>query len=69
MASEESLEESKKKVYRKEQALKRTAESLEDDEEIELPRKRYYRQRAHSNPFSDHELIYPAKPEDITHCI
>lgn len=65
MASEESLEESKKKVYRKEQALKRTAEGLEDDEEIELPRKRYYRQRAHSNPFSDHELIYPAKPEDM----
>lgn len=23
----------------------------------ELPRKKFYRQRAHANPFSDHQLI------------
>lgn len=24
---------------------------------IKLPQKRYFRQRAHSNPFSDHDLV------------
>ncbi|POR34262.1 tRNA (guanine-N(7)-)-methyltransferase [Tolypocladium paradoxum] len=28
-----------------------------------LPRKRFYRQRAHANPFSDHTLVYPESPE------
>ncbi|CAI2165623.1 16784_t:CDS:2 [Funneliformis geosporum] len=27
-----------------------------------LPQKRYFRQRAHSNPFSDHYLEYPVSP-------
>ena len=27
-----------------------------------LPQKKYYRQRAHANPFSDHQLCYPASP-------
>ncbi|KAI7853578.1 guanine-N(7)--methyltransferase-like protein [Circinella umbellata] len=34
-------------------------------EEAKLPQKRYYRQRAHANPFSDHQLDYPVKPEDM----
>ncbi|KAK9246459.1 putative methyltransferase-domain-containing protein [Lipomyces tetrasporus] len=29
---------------------------------IKLPKKKYYRQRAHSNPFSDHLLEYPISP-------
>ncbi|KAK3316106.1 putative methyltransferase-domain-containing protein [Apodospora peruviana] len=29
----------------------------------ELPRKKFYRQRAHANPFSDHKLIYPPNPD------
>jgi hypothetical protein len=28
----------------------------EDKPEAELPQKKYYRQRAHANPFSDHDL-------------
>jgi len=24
---------------------------------VKLPRKRFFRQRAHANPFSDHDLI------------
>ncbi|KAM3522816.1 hypothetical protein MY4038_008456 [Beauveria bassiana] len=32
---------------------------------VELPRKRFYRQRAHANPFSDHALEYPASPADM----
>ncbi|KAK4105209.1 hypothetical protein N658DRAFT_462215 [Parathielavia hyrcaniae] len=31
----------------------------------ELPRKKFYRQRAHANPFSDHQLIYPPHPDQM----
>ncbi|XP_017095106.2 tRNA (guanine-N(7)-)-methyltransferase [Drosophila bipectinata] len=30
-----------------------------------LPQKRFYRQRAHSNPIADHSFDYPARPEDV----
>ncbi|KAG0140176.1 hypothetical protein CROQUDRAFT_53681 [Cronartium quercuum f. sp. fusiforme G11] len=30
-----------------------------------MPRKRFYRQRAHANPFSDHNLEYPISPEKM----
>lgn len=30
---------------------------------LKLPRKRFFRQRAHCNPFSDHDLVYPVSPE------
>ncbi|KAI0297287.1 putative methyltransferase-domain-containing protein [Multifurca ochricompacta] len=30
-----------------------------------LPQKRHYRQRAHANPFSDHNLDYPVSPDDV----
>ncbi|KAL8650277.1 MAG: hypothetical protein Q9226_005212 [Calogaya cf. arnoldii] len=33
------------------------------DGSAELPKKKFYRQRAHANPFSDHQLTYPASPE------
>ncbi|XP_074917097.1 tRNA (guanine-N(7)-)-methyltransferase isoform X2 [Chelonoidis abingdonii] len=29
------------------------------------PQKRFYRQRAHSNPLADHTLCYPTKPEEM----
>ncbi|KAI0407216.1 putative methyltransferase [Xylaria palmicola] len=29
----------------------------------ELPRKKFYRQRAHANVFSDHNLVYPKSPD------
>ncbi|XP_053949865.1 tRNA (guanine-N(7)-)-methyltransferase [Anastrepha ludens] len=32
---------------------------------ISLPQKRYYRQRAHSNPIADHCFDYPAHPNDV----
>jgi len=32
---------------------------------MNLPKKRFYRQRAHCNPWSDHSLDYPLKPEDM----
>ncbi|RSL84468.1 hypothetical protein CEP51_003883 [Fusarium floridanum] len=31
----------------------------------QLPRKKFYRQRAHANPFSDHMLEYPTSPDDM----
>jgi len=30
-----------------------------------LPQKKHYRQRAHANPFSDHQLMYPPCPQDM----
>ncbi|KFD48995.1 hypothetical protein M514_10147 [Trichuris suis] len=30
-----------------------------------LPQKKHYRQRAHSNPMSDHILDFPARPDDF----
>ena len=30
-----------------------------------LPQKKYYRQRAHSNPMSDHSFDYPTTPEEM----
>ncbi|EJS44452.1 trm8p [Saccharomyces arboricola H-6] len=38
---------------------------VQEGQKIDLPKKRYYRQRAHSNPFSDHQLEYPASPQDM----
>ncbi|KAK5115973.1 tRNA (guanine-N(7)-)-methyltransferase (tRNA(m7G46)-methyltransferase) [Meristemomyces frigidus] len=34
----------------------------EQKQEGEMPQKKFYRQRAHANPFSDHDLTYPACP-------
>ncbi|KAL8734784.1 MAG: hypothetical protein Q9181_003045 [Wetmoreana brouardii] len=34
-----------------------------DEGFAELPKKRFYRQRAHANPFSDHQLTYPVSPD------
>lgn len=30
-----------------------------------LPQKKYYRQRAHSNPLADHTFDYPVNPNSI----
>ncbi|XP_026533115.1 tRNA (guanine-N(7)-)-methyltransferase isoform X2 [Notechis scutatus] len=35
------------------------------EERTAVPQKRFYRQRAHSNPLADHTLFYPAKPEEM----
>jgi len=32
---------------------------------IAAPQKKYFRQRAHSNPLADHSFIYPIKPESM----
>ncbi|KAK0640914.1 PXA domain-containing protein [Cercophora newfieldiana] len=39
--------------------------ALRDEGVAELPRKKFYRQRAHANPFSDHNLIYPPSPDQM----
>jgi len=35
------------------------------EEGRKLPQKRFYRQRAHTNPISDHCFDYPVKPEEM----
>ncbi|CAI6250006.1 unnamed protein product [Periconia digitata] len=41
------------------------ARKAQGDDEAALPKKRFYRQRAHANPFSDHSLTYPKSPADM----
>uniref|UniRef100_A0A914RU02 Uncharacterized protein n=1 Tax=Parascaris equorum TaxID=6256 RepID=A0A914RU02_PAREQ len=31
----------------------------------QLPQKKFYRQRAHANPMSDHDLEYPISPAQL----
>lgn len=68
--------ESKRKAYREDKHEARqkvkharfdetTPEPKYELTKVDLPRKRYYRQRAHSNPFSDHKLDYPRSPNDM----
>jgi len=43
-----------------------TMETEEGQEQpLSLPQKRYYRQRAHSNPLSDHCFDYPIRPDQM----
>ncbi|KAG0682044.1 tRNA (guanine-N(7)-)-methyltransferase (tRNA(m7G46)-methyltransferase) [Pichia californica] len=61
---------SKRKQYRlaKQEERQTKHVKIAEDESAEsksLPKKRYYRQRAHSNPFSDHKLDYPTSPESM----
>ncbi|KAK6198903.1 putative methyltransferase-domain-containing protein [Scheffersomyces amazonensis] len=63
--------ESKRKAYRevkfetREVAQAKKKVKHENELNLDLPRKRYYRQRAHSNPFSDHRLDYPRSPSEM----
>ncbi|PHH51124.1 tRNA (guanine-N(7)-)-methyltransferase [Ceratocystis fimbriata CBS 114723] len=54
--TEESKKQSKRQAYN---------EAREGEGAAELPRKRFYRQRAHANPFSDHDLVYPISPRHM----
>ncbi|OCK78934.1 hypothetical protein K432DRAFT_383509 [Lepidopterella palustris CBS 459.81] len=36
-----------------------------DEQKAALPKKKFYRQRAHANPFSDHSLTYPVSPSEM----
>ncbi|XP_071017283.1 tRNA (guanine-N(7)-)-methyltransferase isoform X1 [Oncorhynchus clarkii lewisi] len=39
--------------------------SIKNKMNVSMPQKRYYRQRAHSNPMADHTFEYPVCPEDM----
>ncbi|XP_041270689.1 tRNA (guanine-N(7)-)-methyltransferase-like, partial [Onychostruthus taczanowskii] len=41
------------------------AAAEQDQEAAAPPQKRFYRQRAHSNPLADHTLCYPSRPQDM----
>lgn len=52
--------------HRKELKHVKIDESIvEKVDKLDLPKKKFYRQRAHSNPFSDHQLEYPSTPADM----
>lgn len=54
-----------KQEERQSKQVKISEPNSESNESKPLPKKRYYRQRAHSNPFSDHKLDYPISPEEM----
>lgn len=39
--------------------------ALQRGECLDLPQKRYFRQRAHVNPIADHNFVYPLSPDDV----
>ena len=41
------------------------ASTSEQEATVELPQKKFYRQRAHSNPLADHSFTYPVRPADM----
>ncbi|KAK9849192.1 hypothetical protein MYU51_014777 [Penicillium brevicompactum] len=49
----------KREEYRRELAAQQSAD---DGSVIKMPQKKFFRQRAHANPFSDHKLEYPLSP-------
>ncbi|BCS27164.1 tRNA (guanine46-N7)-methyltransferase [Aspergillus puulaauensis] len=60
-----SAKKQKREEFRKKFAAANSAESGEGSPAsaaLKLPQKKYYRQRAHANPFSDHMLHYPLTP-------
>ena len=44
---------------------KRPVEEMETESEAKLPQKKFYRQRAHSNPIADHCFDYPVSPDKV----
>ncbi|KAL2012904.1 hypothetical protein VTN00DRAFT_429 [Thermoascus crustaceus] len=52
----------KREQYRQAQAQAQQNEGAAAAAPIKLPKKKFYRQRAHANPFSDHQLDYPISP-------
>ncbi|KAG9239446.1 hypothetical protein BJ875DRAFT_519348 [Amylocarpus encephaloides] len=46
----------------KKQKREQYKNSREGGSTTELPKKKFYRQRAHANVFSDHDLVYPISP-------
>ncbi|KAL1857278.1 tRNA (guanine-N(7)-)-methyltransferase (tRNA(m7G46)-methyltransferase) [Paecilomyces lecythidis] len=51
-----------KRQRREEYRQAQTQATQKESTEIQMPKKRFYRQRAHANPFSDHKLDYPLSP-------
>ncbi|KAL1973452.1 hypothetical protein VTN31DRAFT_6087 [Thermomyces dupontii] len=56
---------SKKKSMSRSSYREQQYSAQQSGEQIALPKKRFFRQRAHANPFSDHALDYPPSPEHM----
>jgi tRNA (guanine-N7-)-methyltransferase len=54
-----------KKLRREE--YRKAQQNFKDSQaqQVQLPKKKFYRQRAHANPFSDHSLTYPSSPKEM----
>ncbi|KAJ5183640.1 tRNA (guanine-N(7)-)-methyltransferase [Penicillium capsulatum] len=46
----------------KREDYRRQLQEQQDGDDVKMPQKKFFRQRAHANPFSDHQLEYPLSP-------
>ncbi|CAD5206371.1 unnamed protein product [Bursaphelenchus okinawaensis] len=64
--TENEVEAKKAKLDTEEKDVEHTEEASGTETKLmELPRKKFYRQRAHANPLSDREMFHPATPETM----
>ncbi|KAL2865488.1 tRNA (guanine46-N7)-methyltransferase [Aspergillus lucknowensis] len=61
-AKRQKREEFRKKIAAATAETARDGSACPVGSVLNLPQKKYYRQRAHANPFSDHMLSYPLSP-------
>lgn len=64
-SSRRQVYRAKKEENRKELKHVKIDEQAIATKKLDLPKKKFYRQRAHSNPFSDHQLDYPISPDEM----
>ncbi|KAJ6089735.1 hypothetical protein N7467_004951 [Penicillium canescens] len=60
MAEQVPTKRQKREEYRR--GIQAQQDSTEDGSVVKMPQKKFFRQRAHANPFSDHNLDYPISP-------
>ncbi|KAF7716948.1 Uncharacterized protein PECH_000659 [Penicillium ucsense] len=61
MAAQVARKRQQREEYRR-KIQEQTERGETDVASVKMPQKRYFRQRAHANPFSDHKLDYPISP-------
>jgi tRNA (guanine-N7-)-methyltransferase len=54
MAEQVPTKRQKREEYRR--GIQAQQDSTEDGSVVKMPQKKFFRQRAHANPFSDHNL-------------
>lgn len=65
MLRRSAKEEDQEHFFREQEKQHSAHMNVRAGNKIVIPQKRWFRQRAHANPFSDHQLQYPSRPETM----